>query len=77
VFLSLIAEYIQRLRVLEVARKEIYHVMPYHAFAEIDTYRTGIIGLEELRQFFKRNDYTINDLKLILLLHGLRRRCYL
>lgn len=62
---------------MEVSRKEIDFIAPYNAFEEIDYMKTGLIGLGELRRFFDVNDFTINDFQLRLLLHALRRRCYL
>jgi Ca2+-binding EF-hand superfamily protein len=76
-FLSLIIEYLQRFRVLEVARREIASIAPYRAFAELDTFKTGLIGLDDLRRFLDNNEYELTERQLILLFHGLRRRCYL
>ena len=51
-------------------------IAPYNAFEQIDYARTGLVGLGELERFFRVNDFDISETQLHLLLHGLRRRCY-
>jgi hypothetical protein len=75
-FISLLAEVLKRLRILEVARKELRSVAPYDAFLEIDYLRTGQLGVGELRRLLAANDFNVSDQQLYYLLHGLRRRCY-
>ena len=52
-------------------------IAPYNAFDQIDYARSGLVGLGELERFFRVNDFNISEFQLQLLLHGLRRRCYL
>lgn len=75
-FISLLVEVLKRLRILEVARKQVRAIAPYDAFAEIDQLRSGALGVGALRRFLQANDFNVTDKQLYYLLHGLRRRCY-
>ena len=76
-FIALLMEYTKRFRIVEVGRKQVAFIAPYNAFAEIDHLRSGLIGLGELERFFFVNDFDISEDQTYLLLHSLRRRCYL
>ena len=67
---------LKRFRIVEVIRKQLKYIQPYDAFEHIDNYKTGFIGIPELRKLFFDNDFNVNDQQLYYLLHGLRRRCY-
>ena len=58
--MSLFTEYIKRFRIIEVSRKEVDFIAPYHAFEQIDYARSGVVGLGELERFFRVNDFEIS-----------------
>ncbi len=59
-----------------MTRKQIRSIPAYDAFAEIDTFRSGLLSVGSLRRFLQANDFNVTDKQLYYLLHGLRRRCY-
>ena len=59
-----------------MSRKQLAAIQPYDAFLHIDSFKTGSIGVKELKKLFSENDFNVTDSQIYYLLHGLRRRAY-